>query len=82
VSLVINFELPVIKRGDRILADPETYLHRIGRTGRWDRKGIAVNFVHDAESGRVLKDIEKHYGHEIKAIKDVEELERVLKEKW
>jgi superfamily II DNA/RNA helicase len=36
VSIVINFDLP---------KDPHTYLHRIGRSGRWGRKGIGINFV-------------------------------------
>jgi len=36
VSIVINFDIP---------KDPHTYLHRIGRSGRWGRKGIAINFV-------------------------------------
>jgi len=36
VSLVINFDLP---------KDPECYLHRIGRSGRFGRKGVAINFV-------------------------------------
>jgi translation initiation factor 4A len=36
VSLVINFDLPIKK---------ENYIHRIGRSGRFGRKGAAVNFV-------------------------------------
>lgn len=36
VSLVINFDLPT---------QPENYLHRIGRSGRFGRKGVAINFV-------------------------------------
>jgi ATP-dependent RNA helicase RhlE len=36
VSHVINFDLP---------AEPETYIHRIGRTGRVDKKGIAISFI-------------------------------------
>eukprot|EP00951_Prasinocladus_malaysianus_P047586 scaffold651137_cov53-Prasinocladus_malaysianus.AAC.1 len=36
VSLVINFDLP---------SEPENYLHRIGRSGRFGRKGVAINFV-------------------------------------
>ena len=35
VSIVINFDIP---------RDENTYLHRIGRSGRWGRKGIAINF--------------------------------------
>lgn len=36
MSLVINFDLPT---------QPENYLHRIGRSGRFGRKGVAINFV-------------------------------------
>ena len=36
VSIVINFDVP---------KSEHTYLHRIGRSGRWGRKGIAVNFI-------------------------------------
>ena len=36
VGVVINFDVP---------KDVHTYLHRIGRSGRWGRKGVAVNFV-------------------------------------
>jgi len=51
VSLVINFELPD-KR--------ENYIHRIGRSGRFGRKGVAINIVTPAEY-RELQEIEKHY---------------------
>ena len=36
VSTVINFDIP---------KSPYTYLHRIGRSGRWGRKGMAINFI-------------------------------------
>jgi translation initiation factor 4A len=51
VNTVINFDIP---------RTPELYLHRIGRSGRWGRKGIAINFVtkHDIFS---MKSIEKHF---------------------
>ncbi|KAG0150373.1 hypothetical protein CROQUDRAFT_88176 [Cronartium quercuum f. sp. fusiforme G11] len=48
VNLVVNYDLPrdPAKGG----ADAETYLHRIGRTGRFGRKGISINFIHDTKS--------------------------------
>lgn len=48
VSLVINYDLP---------KDPECYLHRIGRSGRFGRKGVAINFVtsHDVATFRNLE---------------------------
>merc|ERR1712187_61567 len=51
VSLVINYDLP---------REAENYLHRIGRAGRFGRKGVAINFVTDRDV-RTMKDIEKHY---------------------
>jgi translation initiation factor 4A len=51
VSLVINFELPMQK---------ENYVHRIGRSGRYGRKGVAINLVTPDEMAKI-RDIEKHY---------------------
>lgn len=72
VSAVINYDLPTDRTGIR--SDPETYLHRIGRTGRFGRKGIAVNFVYDEGSMRVLKELETYYSKPIDKVEDVEEL--------
>ena len=56
VSIVINFDIP---------RSEHTYLHRIGRSGRWGRKGVAINFQtkHDASK---LKKFEEFYDTEIK----------------
>jgi len=51
VSLVINFDLP---------KNRENYIHRIGRSGRFGRKGVAINFV-TTETERIMKDIEDFY---------------------
>lgn len=51
VSLVINFELPI---------QQENYIHRIGRSGRFGRKGVAINLVAGDEI-RQLKAIEQYY---------------------
>ncbi|CAN1340273.1 Eukaryotic initiation factor 4A-11, partial [Linum perenne] len=51
VSLVINYDLPT---------QPENYLHRIGRGGRFGRKGVAINFV-TSDDERMLYDIQKFY---------------------
>jgi translation initiation factor 4A len=48
VSLVINYDLPASK---------ENYIHRIGRGGRFGRKGVAINFV-TAEDTKMLREIE------------------------
>jgi translation initiation factor 4A len=55
VSLVINFDLP---------QNMENYLHRIGRSGRFGRKGVAINFVTNQDV-RAMKDIEKYYHTQI-----------------
>ena len=51
VSLVINYDLP---------SNRENYIHRIGRSGRFGRKGVAINFV-TSEDVRILRDIELFY---------------------
>jgi ATP-dependent RNA helicase len=55
VSTVINFDIPNCMH---------TYLHRIGRSGRWGRKGVGINFVTPRDM-RTLKDIEQHYATKI-----------------
>jgi len=55
VSLVINFDLP---------SNTENYLHRIGRSGRFGRKGVAINFVTNNDV-RTMKDLEKFYHTQI-----------------
>lgn len=71
VSTVINYDLPT----DRFnMVDPETYLHRIGRTGRFGRKGTAINFVYDDLSLSILKQLEKYYSKTIEVVDDVEAL--------
>ncbi|KAI0774426.1 DEAD-domain-containing protein [Fomes fomentarius] len=55
VSLVINYDLP---------ANRENYIHRIGRSGRFGRKGVAINFV-TVDDVRILRDIEQYYGTQI-----------------
>lgn len=51
VNIVINFDLPKCVH---------TYLHRIGRSGRWGRKGVGINFITRRDLN-LLKDIENHY---------------------
>lgn len=46
-------------------ADYETYLHRIGRTGRFGRSGLAINFVDGRRSLEIVKKIEQHFGKNI-----------------
>ncbi|CAK7204091.1 RNA helicase required for poly(A+) mRNA export [Sporothrix eucalyptigena] len=61
VSMVINYDIPMKGVGDSE-PDAETYLHRIGRTGRFGRVGVSISFVHDRKSFTALADIANHYG--------------------
>jgi len=58
VSIVINFD---------ITRCPHKYLHRIGRSGRWGRKGMAINFI-TRQDIEIMHKIEKHYNIEIKEL--------------
>ena len=58
VSYVINFDVP---------RDVCVYLHRIGRSGRWGRKGVAINLMTRIEQPR-LTTIEQHYSTEIQEL--------------
>ncbi|KAK1864200.1 hypothetical protein I4F81_006750 [Pyropia yezoensis] len=51
VSLVVNYDLPTNK---------ENYIHRIGRSGRFGRKGVAINFI-TSEDARAMREIEEFY---------------------
>jgi translation initiation factor 4A len=55
VSIVINFDLPKCVH---------TYLHRIGRSGRWGRKGVGINFITRRDVSKI-KEIEGHYSCQI-----------------
>jgi len=58
VMMVVNYDVPVDRDGN---PDHETYLHRIGRTGRFGRKGTAINLIGDERSLNVLANIEQHF---------------------
>lgn len=58
VSVVINFDLPVDKDGN---PDNETYLHRIGRTGRFGKRGLAINMVDSKSSMNIMNRIQEHF---------------------
>ncbi len=55
VSVVINFDIPKCEN---------TYLHRIGRSGRWGRKGTAINFITKRDIFKI-KEIEEYYSCQI-----------------
>ena len=65
VSLVINYDVP---------KDPNTYIHRIGRSGRYGRKGVAINFALNSDQSKI-KSIENAYKIKIDPLpKDVENI--------
>lgn len=65
VGLVINYELPFKK---------ENYIHRIGRAGRFGRKGTAINFVLPSDA-RFIKEIQEHFNTQIEEMpQDLNEL--------
>lgn len=79
VSMVVNYDLPTLSNGQ---ADPSTYIHRIGRTGRFGRKGVAISFVHDKKSYQVLSNIQKYFGDiEMTRVPtdDWDEVEKIVK---
>ncbi|XDB50313.1 hypothetical protein AB1E18_003880 [Capra hircus] len=55
VSLIINYDLP---------NNRELYLHRIGPSGRYGWKGVAINFVKNDDI-RILRDIKQYYSTQI-----------------
>jgi translation initiation factor 4A len=64
VSIVINYDVPTNR---------ENYIHRIGRCGRYGRKGKAVNFI-TPNDGRYIKDIETYYSVKMSPLASPEDL--------
>lgn len=60
VSVVINYDLPISK---------ENYIHRIGRSGRYGRKGVAINLVTN-EDAPMLKEIQAFYNTQVDEMPD------------
>ena len=58
VSIVINFDVP---------KNVHTYLHRIGRSGRWGRQGVGINFITRRDIQK-LTEIKQFYSTEIKEL--------------
>ncbi|CAD6198420.1 unnamed protein product [Caenorhabditis auriculariae] len=89
VSVVINYDLPIkydaegneLRIDGQLQPDCETYLHRIGRTGRFGKAGIAINFIDSPEALRMIEIIKQHFSMQIKKIDpgnldDLEDIER------
>ena len=67
VSTVINFDIP---------KDVHSYLHRIGRSGRWGRKGVGINFITRRDVFK-MKELEEYYACEINPLP--ENLESIMR---
>jgi len=70
VSLVINFELPrnpdyKNNPENSLRVNAEKYLHRIGRSGRFGRKGVAINLIGYHADFELLKELEGHFSIKI-----------------
>lgn len=52
INLAINYDLP---------PDADSYLHRVGRAGRFGTKGLSISFVSNDADQEVLKDVEKRF---------------------
>jgi superfamily II DNA/RNA helicase len=73
VSMVINFDLPYVTDRNTGGVDQDKmaeYLHRIGRSGRYGRKGLALNLIATPSEHSRLKAIEEHYETVIKVLPD------------
>ncbi|KAJ8072280.1 RNA helicase required for poly(A+) mRNA export [Marasmius tenuissimus] len=86
VNMVVNYDLPLMNerggnKSEDTRPDIETYIHRIGRTGRFGRKGISINFVHDRKTWLQMEEIEKATGKSIIRIEtnDLDMMEEKMK---
>jgi ATP-dependent RNA helicase DDX19/DBP5 len=85
VSLVINYDIPEGSgpggANRKREPDYQTYLHRIGRTGRFGRIGVAISFVSNREEWDMLRQIQQHFTCQIERIdtSDWDEVERIIK---
>jgi ATP-dependent RNA helicase UAP56/SUB2 len=61
VNIVINYDMP---------AGSEDYLHRVGRSGRFGTKGLAVTFISSEEDTRILNDVQSRFEVEIASLPD------------
>lgn len=77
VTLVVNYDLPVVHGTKH--ADCDTYLHRIGRTGRFGKTGNAINIIDGEDDLRLMREIEDHFGIKIPKLdyNNMDEIEKL-----
>ncbi|KAK7273696.1 hypothetical protein RIF29_14755 [Crotalaria pallida] len=85
VNLVINYDLPVKHTPERTRErepDYEVYLHRVGRAGRFGRKGAVFNLICGERDENLMSKIVNHFGCHVTEVqeKSVEDYKRALKE--
>lgn len=68
VSLVINYDLPDLSPKAHDRADTQTYLHRIGRTGRFGRVGVSISLMVGARDFNILSEIQDYFGVEMQGL--------------
>lgn len=82
VSMVINYDVPTSPHPvtKKFVPDPQTYLHRIGRTGRFGRVGVAVTFVSNRQDWEDLMVIQQFFGADMTkvATDDWDDLEETV----
>ena len=64
VNIVVNYDMPC-DGPPTFPVNPATYIHRIGRAGRFGRAGVALNLVSGQKANRDLMAIEQYYSHDI-----------------
>lgn len=84
IQIVINFDVPTQRtgRGNERVGDAENYLHRIGRTGRFGTKGIAITIYDRDEDRQYLQQILDHYqmNDKMSTLESPEQLRSLLEE--
>ncbi|GAB7353745.1 hypothetical protein MBLNU459_g4139t1 [Dothideomycetes sp. NU459] len=83
VTMVINYDVPDKPNpsGRGVIPDSETFLHRVGRTGRFGKVGVALTLVHDKQSWSMFRDICTELGIQPTKLdtEDWDDVERVVK---
>jgi len=81
VTFVVNYDLPIDPENYE-RADCETYLHRIGRSGRFGKQGLAINLVDSERSLKHLRQIETHFRRPIHKLdtEDPEQIEKIQRD--
>ncbi|PLB43335.1 DEAD-domain-containing protein [Aspergillus steynii IBT 23096] len=83
VSMVVNYDIPELHQpgARQRQADYQTYLHRIGRTGRFGRVGVSISFVSNRDEWEMLNQIQRYFNTDIQRIdtNDWDEVEDIIK---